>query len=84
MDGNRLNGFNLKPGNDIIKDFQQPTNMVNVSMVILGLLNILDISVFTRLCSKNEEGKFDWLMQSFVRIFVFIEYVNCYHANDLK
>ena len=84
MDGNRLNGFNLKPGNDIIKDFQQPTNMVNVSTVILGLLNILDISVFTRLYSKNEEGKFDWLMQSFVRIFVFIEYVNCYHANDLK
>ena len=76
MDGNRLNGFNLEPGNDIIKDFQQPTNMANVSTVILGLLNILDISVFTRLCGKNEEGQFDWLMQSFVRIFVFIEYVN--------
>ena len=84
MDGNRLNGFNLKPGNDIIKDFQQPTNMANVSTVILGLLNILDISIFTRLCSKNKEGQFDWPMQSFVHIFVFIEYVNCYHPKDMK
>ena len=45
MDGNRLNGFNLEPGNDIIKDFQQPTDMANVSMVILGLPNVLDISI---------------------------------------
>ena len=68
MDGNRLNGFNLKPGNDIIKDFQQPTNMANVSTVILELLNILDIYIFT-LCSKNKEGQFDWPSQNYVHVY---------------
>ena len=53
--------------------YQNRTNIRNQIRDLHCLLGL--VSIFTRLCSKNKEGQFDWPMQSFVHIFVFFEYV---------